>query len=1524
MNPESRNHLESLRKALMALAPTGARGFEGLLAAALSTICNQPFRLASSGSQRGRDGDSSLDEGAITLEGKRYNGALPLAEIAVKLMQLATDNQGQVDTWICGATTPVSAQNAEFLRDAGARQGINVVLLDWSETTLPPLAILLAMAGESAKDFIRANVPDDSIVEAALTAIDHIAGTNAFAATADSLRETLCSPSIGLGLAKDRNRKYLESVFSNRVTARQVFGQPLAPRDPRVLAAHPRDRLTELLKPAFAGPPEDTLLIVVGQEGSGKSWIVASSWLESSPASLLVVLSAERLNEQDPSRNIEKVLIDELIRQTDELDAEASRNRWRRRFAGWRANPQPAQCRIVLWVDGLNQAPRFQWARWIDAASLAMQKLGGRLVVTTRTAHSASIRHDLVSPHREITVAEWTDDEVWNILKTKQIPPDSVASGVRNSLRNPRILGIALELLDTNVIASMHELSIGKLIFEHLRRCNRSGATQLSASEFTVILRGLGQEVVDRLSKSQSDDIKLFDQDFDKRLEAVLSSQFFEVVDTDTELYQIRDEGLQLALAIWLVEEAKRENRNGRDPFDRLAVIMEPIASLDMTSNIVAYAIEVTCAQSDCPDAVTAALIRHFIGLQNISIEYRNIFARLTRHSPKAFVKAAEDRALKAAYVAHFELLTASLLNARQDPPVWEAITSRVSKWLHWYSRSSDQFSTSRNDNAETARQEEWQSKLKSRLECLTLHEKIFLEQELHEVADCDLNRLYRMAFMLLAGMPLADLAPALFAWSFSTSLHAHSYAPHKEFVQLVCLNTKDWLATRQGLIQQIQQKLPGKRSVVGNWTAVEVLRATGDRDDAKNAELLTEELTRDWGPIHPWRLVETYCDLDPCDPASSNPANLSPTVDKFKSLNVNELCTLNAYSSDDHFFHATLPALARFAPDVPIAKLRDLADDVIGRTGQPRWIGCRVFQPHAAALDRKIAEAFATAAQSFDLGPSDQDSTKEEGWLTSQFLFFPALPHLSPNEQLEAVGRLQDSRLLVGSLELLRPAEIEVIDEWLERCEATGDESLCFRIIAAIAYSLPPMSDRAKAIVSSFLTAENKLLRAEAMAIAARTADLTLLGTLIETGWNAHSREQADSPDGIWNGSHAMIAAAKAGLIDIPEAVDRIDLTHYGHAALVLGEAAAKILADRIEEAIDRVLVAKDLPQPSITIQSRNEQSLSRPRRFAILESDDEPDRTPLKRIFGETTEEFHERQGRARQVFARFYKSLSDADARLVLEDIGLDEIKALVSARPDVIEHWFIRLIEADQHRKIFLRLFIIQFAAAIADSHPKKALCLLQDTSNQQLPFRSTYGLAQLPAESWAIWNRAVIPELKSECFRRLSEAKTDQEIAAEVATAFRAGHENLIREYVEVLLATEVPAHMARAIMVSGFSDENHYATSVLEDFHDSKGFIGTAVAAARYAYDRNCWARHWYAEMMRATKPLEFWRFSVLFLKIVDGRIDLWHTDTGDSSDLFQRFFPTLRQAIEHRVKKWQDLRSKKLFGADAPDVIYF
>lgn len=431
MDSATVSHLAALKESLQTLNDSGADGFEGLLAAVLSEVCGQPFRLASSGSQRGRDGDSAFDDGATYFEAKLYDGPVPRSTVSSKILELSVDDKGQVDTWALCATAPISTQHVEMYRQALAKVGIGCLILDWPDQTLPQLAVLLAMAPARTEEFLKDHSKDKAKVAAVRLDLDAVAAYSEFAAQSSKLAQMLREPVLGLGLVKAANRRSLTQSFSDRKRARLLFGQPLAPLDPTGLPWFERTALIGSLMRAFSGTPDEAIFVVLGEEGTGKSWLVAKAWLANTPTPLLAVFTADELKMPSAMHDPEGVLIAKLAEQSEGTLTEATKTRWQRRFKGWRANPGPDNVRLVVWVDGLNQAQEFPWPRWMDGIAQLLSAIGGRLIVTTNERHFAQrLRSVAMSDLRRIIVKEWTEDELKTILAGRRIVSDRLSGDV--------------------------------------------------------------------------------------------------------------------------------------------------------------------------------------------------------------------------------------------------------------------------------------------------------------------------------------------------------------------------------------------------------------------------------------------------------------------------------------------------------------------------------------------------------------------------------------------------------------------------------------------------------------------------------------------------------------------------------------------------------------------------------------------------------------------------------------------------------------------------------------------------------------------------------------------------------------------------------------------------------------------------------------------------------------------------------------------------------------------------------------
>ncbi|MCU6496278.1 hypothetical protein LPN04_00565 [Rugamonas sp. A1-17] len=216
-------YLEVLREGMFALNPSGKNGFEGLVAEILTDACGRPFRLASSGSQGGRDGD----DGSVYFEAKRYVGDLTRHTVSDKLLELGVRGVEHIALFVLATTCPVSAQHTEFYTRACDDIGIELLLLDWDESVSgrPALVVLLSLAGEVARQFFIKNLPERAQeIEVALSELETKVSNQIQAEMLAKLNNPLAS----LSHARMSNERWFKKIFTSAPDARRFLHQPVA------------------------------------------------------------------------------------------------------------------------------------------------------------------------------------------------------------------------------------------------------------------------------------------------------------------------------------------------------------------------------------------------------------------------------------------------------------------------------------------------------------------------------------------------------------------------------------------------------------------------------------------------------------------------------------------------------------------------------------------------------------------------------------------------------------------------------------------------------------------------------------------------------------------------------------------------------------------------------------------------------------------------------------------------------------------------------------------------------------------------------------------------------------------------------------------------------------------------------------------------------------------------------------------------------------------------------------------------
>ena len=434
---------------------------------------------------------------------------------------------------------------------------------------------------------------------------------------------------------------------------------------------------------------------------------------------------------------------------------------------------------------------------------------------------------------------------------------------------------------------------------------------------------------------------------------------------------------------------------------------------------------------------------------------------------------------------------------------------------------------------------------------------------------------------------------------------------------------------------------------------------------------------------------------------------------------------------------------------------------------------------------------------------------------------------------------------------------------------------------------------------------------------------DEKLMRQVVDSGWCAETGEGRNSYENAY-GSAILAEGVVRDWISVDEALDRMSSRHYGWAARLLGRTTAQEVARRIDFSISAALgVHVEHTLPDVEYRCRHE---TRPNSFPyrVAEREGRSDVVAESCMLRpRSDEEFEEQERRRQEAFETFRKKVDQANAGIVLDDIAEEEFEAIVDADPDAADRWYGLFAGLSEGGRQPVHNLVLMLAYALRERCPKRTVALLRAVYGQVGPIRFTVGRARVPLAAVIAWSAAGSDAGREWCYERLNLARNDHELAMEVLAALSSREEAALSGYIREGLDRGEPEGMARALLVAGFSNQEDRNKDLLYCYRDAKGFIGEAYRAAKYALDRDGWARYWFEEMCKADRPTEFWRYSILFTKIVDGRLATWHSEYTRQGGPMRLFWPSIEGEVDRRIGKWRKHREKTLFGGKRPAEVF-
>lgn len=1526
--------IEGLRQNIRKLKPDGEEGFEGLIAAVLCDLTKRSFALASSGSQQGKDGQSSQDHGTIMFEAKRYDDSIPKDKIHTKILEIAADNNCTTELYIVAATCPVSAQYFTTLKAGAQKLGVELIILAWPETGLAELATLVAMTPEISANFIAKHTSIDH--GELLTQLMAVRSNPQYQARSEELLACLLQPSMAPAFALQNNVDWLSAAFSSRTRAKTVFGQALCPADESISGVLDRTTLRAKVAHAIFSKPDGSITAILGADGNGKSWIFAQAWSHQLNQPLTVVIVPEDIDAPPSLESCQDLLISKIITQTGEMRKTEAKERWFRHFARWKNNSEVDSPRLIVFFDGINQRETANWLRFIDAMSNLIAEIGGRLAFSCRQQfYREHLKNKLNSKVVDINIPEWADSELDYLLKEQGSSMALLDEGIVRSLRNPRIFGVATALFKTKEISEFGELSVNRLLFEHIRSGSAVEGNTISSRQFANNICAHANEIVQRLRLRQCDDINEFDIPFiakGHQAKAIYepfvitsAGRFFEIVDEISGKYILKDEGLPLALGLALVGKAQEALRKSKNIDEALSDVLDPIAAIDRTCDIILGAI-VSAVLEDSPKEIVASLVRFFVMLQNLDSkrypEFRNLFGR----APNAFIAALEESVLIPEIVSNLSWLTEAISDLRGNETIECVLESTINRWLNMYSLAPERMVLIPNDLEHKAERQKRLAERERKLsEIITGMSKT--EQELF--ADMipedrgDYSALSLLALQLLGGRPIAPFAKSLRNWCYATSLNGGYSHPRDEFDDLLHLNTVDWIAAKNALCKTAEVLRRSDVSEIGRWALVRILHATGDSADAKEADCIAEELTKDREYTKGWRLIENYCSTDPCDPISKVPDNINETAFAYNSIDLEKLCTYSPTQAD-RFFKMAQPGLARFRPDAAVKVLRALADQAMERVEPDFRLAVFFLDSHTICFEKRVAIDFIEKSHQIAKVAHDVNEDKNnEAWVASQYCLYLAFPHMSGDEQFDALVNLPgNASILLNLCDLFQPVDELKLERTLAQAVHDGNLIGQHRILCFADYSCTRLTAYVKELVLNLLASADHLVRLSVLSLIQSIADPVLLEGVVNSSWSAASLDASTDKIEMLHGSQALVLAADKGLITAEACFNRISSSAYESASKLLGYDATILIAERLDTAIRKAAqyhVATNLPDIEQCFDNRH-----RIEYFEISEkSHNEDSLEDQIQRFNETGDAWYERQRQNHNVVEIFERNVTKAGAQLILQPVTADLVASIDEVKPDLVDSWQTLFLQLDAQALCNLHNIALNVSEVISKRDAAKGIELLERLKTTTPHLRVTFGVEKISLDSITPWRVADYHEIRKFCFGRLDQCGNDHELAIEVMAAIKAKRLDVLQDYVVDRRSRPEPAHRARAVMVAGLSPDEDWAIETIEMMKDERGYLLQAYEGAKYAMERHQWSRHWAAQMRNATNPIDLWRYSVLLSKIVDGRFQWTEVEGETPSLLMKRFGTTFNDPIRKRIHKWKEKRETKLFGMKVPNKIF-
>lgn len=474
--------------------PAGPEGFEGLVASLLEALTGLRFALATSGSQMGRDMSSRLPgANVVAVECKRYGKSTELNEREL-LGELEQTGQAipDFDLWVLVTSREAPSQLTEALNRSAAGKGIGFLSISSGDGVPSSLEVLCAHSPETVST--HAGVQAVAGGASLKPLLQQITEHPKYQGRLSVLKNTFSSPLAGYENWRVRHNRWFIDALKSDQESRSSHGQPINVEDPAVMLVRREAAWRSMDDWQQGWGDTHNFLAVLGEEGDGKTWSVAS-WLvdriKHAPGPGVIFLSSTDVSlAETGSTDLRSVFSAAISRQLPGI----SREQVQMRLDRWLSRPAGHSQILLLILDGINERGRpDQWRGLLEQLAGEPWRNQVAVLVTCRASYweryFIKLRHLPVSSS---VVGPYNETELAKALAHHNLNREDIDDNVLPLIRKPRYFDLMVK--HRARISESGDITVARLIYEDWRdRYGRKRAIPLTDDDFQDVIRRLAQ-----------------------------------------------------------------------------------------------------------------------------------------------------------------------------------------------------------------------------------------------------------------------------------------------------------------------------------------------------------------------------------------------------------------------------------------------------------------------------------------------------------------------------------------------------------------------------------------------------------------------------------------------------------------------------------------------------------------------------------------------------------------------------------------------------------------------------------------------------------------------------------------------------------------------------------------------------------------------------------------------------------------------------------------------------------------------